>query len=108
MAKAPMADEGKICPLHKKDMSLVCHKCPWWILLRGTHPQTGAELDEWGCSIAQLPMLLCENAKESRQTGASVDSFRNEMVKANWANVEVLTKIANRSSSDMKLIEDVK
>ena len=53
-------------------------------------------------------MLLCENAKESRHTAASVDSFRNEMVKANWANVEVLTKIANRSSSDMKLVEDIK
>jgi len=108
MAKAPMADEGKICPFHKKDMSLVCHKCPWWTLLRGKHPQTGADLDEWGCAIGMMPMLLCENSKESRQTAAAVETFRNEMVRSNWASVEALNKIAKtRRSSDMKLVEDL-
>jgi len=108
MAKAPMADEGKICPFHKKDMSLVCHKCPWWTQLRGTNPQTGSEVDEWGCAIGMMPMLLCENSKESRQTGAAVESFRNELVRSNWATVEALTKIANRKpSSDIKIVEDL-
>jgi hypothetical protein len=77
------AVEGKICPLHKKDMSEVCHKCPWWSQLRGKNPNTGQPIDEWACSISFLPILLCENSQESRQTAAAVESFRNEMVKAN-------------------------
>lgn len=103
-----MADEGKICPLHKKDMSTVCHKCPWWTLLRGKHPQTGADIDEWGCAIGMLPMLLCENAKESRQTGAAVETFRNEMVKSNYVVAESLNKISEKKYEDrMKVIEPI-
>ena len=48
MAQIPHADEGLVCPLHKQDMSLVCHKCPLWILLRGKHPQSEEEIDRWG------------------------------------------------------------
>jgi len=56
------------------------HGCEWYTHLLGRHPQTGAELDQWGCSIGWLPILLIENAQQSRQTGAAVESFRNEMV----------------------------
>lgn len=80
MAKVPHADEGLVCPLHKVDMSLVCHKCPWWSLVRGQNPQTGDMIDDWRCAIALLPMLLIENANQSRQTGAAVESFRNGVV----------------------------
>lgn len=47
----------------------------------GTHPNTGAETEEWGCAMAWLPVLLIENAQQSRQTGAAVESFRNEVAK---------------------------
>ena len=57
--------------------------CAWFIKIAGTNPQTGEELEEWGCSMAWMPMLLIENAKHTRQTGASVESFRNEMVQDN-------------------------
>jgi hypothetical protein len=30
-----------------------------------------------------MPILLIENSQMSRQTGAAVESFRNEMVKGN-------------------------
>jgi hypothetical protein len=83
MAQTPRAEPGLVCPLHKLDMSEVCHKCPWWTLIRGKHPQTGQELDQWGCAVGFLPMLLIENAQMSRGTGAAVESFRNEMVKLN-------------------------
>lgn len=58
-------------------------KCRWFVQLQGTNPQTGQSVDTWNCSVALLPMLLIENAQESRQTGAAVESFRNEMVVAN-------------------------
>jgi hypothetical protein len=102
------AAEGKVCPLHKKDMSEVCHKCPWWTQLKGKNPNTGQPVDEWACSISFLPVLLCENSQESRQTGAAVESFRNEMVKANQLTNNLLMynveAAKNITGNDAKLI----
>lgn len=64
--------------------------CAWFIQVRGTNPNTGKEVDEWACSMAWLPMLLIENSQQQRQTGAAVESFRNEMVKANETSQQVL------------------
>ena len=79
----PRGPENLVCPLHKKSMELVCHKCPWWSQIRGMNPNTGAEVDEWNCSLAFLPFLLIEGAKEARHGAAATESFRNEMVRAN-------------------------
>lgn len=70
---------GTFCPLIKKDC--VQLQCAWFTQLRGTHPQTGAEIDEWMCAISAMPMLQIEVAKEARQGAAATESFRNEMVK---------------------------
>lgn len=78
----PRAEQGFVCPLHKKDMSLVCHKCPWWTRVVGKHPQSEEMLDDWRCAVALLPMLLIENAQMGRQTGAAVESFRNDLIDA--------------------------
>lgn len=83
MTQIPHAEPGLICPLHRRDVSEVCHLCPWWVHIRGKHPQSEEEIDRWGCAVGWLPMLLVENAQQSRQTGAAVESFRNEMVHAN-------------------------
>lgn len=79
----PRAKAGMLCPLWKKDMSKVCHTCEWWTHLRGKHPQGEEIIDQWGCAIAWLPVLMVENSQMQRQTGAAVESFRNEMVKIN-------------------------
>ena len=71
---------GTFCPLIKKDC--VQLKCAWFTCLRGTNPNTGAEVDEWVCAVAALPMLQIEVAKEARQGAAATESFRNEVVKA--------------------------
>ena len=55
--------------------------CAWFVQMRGTDPNTGKEVDDYACAIAWTPVLLVENAAQSRQTGAAVESFRNEMVK---------------------------
>jgi hypothetical protein len=83
----PHADEGQNCPFNGQDTSTVCHKCPLWIQVRGKDPQSDNEVDHWACSFAWMPMLLIENSQMQRQTGASVDSFRNEMVKSNQATL---------------------
>jgi len=71
--------------------------CAWFLKIRGTNPNTGEDIDEWGCSIAWMPILLIENAQMSRQTGASVESFRNEMVKANEASQQILAATAHKA-----------
>ena len=82
MNEIPHAKKGLICPLHRKDMSKVCHVCPLWIQIRGKDPNTGDSKDQWNCSLAWLPMLLIENSQVNRGTGAAIESFRNEAVKA--------------------------
>ena len=58
--------------------------------IRGNNPNTGEELDDYGCSVAWLPVLMIENSQQQRQTGAAVESFRNEMVKSNDVGQRVL------------------
>jgi hypothetical protein len=62
-------------------MAKVCHTCPLWVQLRGNNPNTGKEVDHWGCSLSHLPMLLIENAQQMRQAGAATENMRNEIVK---------------------------
>lgn len=76
-------ERGNYCPLIKKDC--IGLQCTWFTQMRGSNPNTGEEVDEYACAIAWLPMLLTENSQQQRQTGAAVESFRNEMVKGNEA-----------------------
>ena len=77
------------CPLNNFNP---CKKfdCGWFIQIRGTNPQTGEEQDEFGCAIAMMPLLLIENSQQTRQAGASIESFRNEMVKSNNETLKML------------------
>lgn len=72
---------GNFCPLIKKDC--IGLQCAWITQVRGTNPNTGADVDEWRCAVQWLPMLLIENSQQQRQTGAAVESFRNEVAKGN-------------------------
>jgi hypothetical protein len=79
---------GTFCPLIKKDC--VEMKCAWFTRIQGYDMNTGNQVDEWQCAISLMPMLLIENSGQQRQTGAAVESFRNEMVKANDQTAKVL------------------
>ena len=85
------------CPLNKFKP---CKQfdCAWFINIKGTNPNSGKEVEEWGCSMAWLPTLLIENAQQSRQTGAAVESFRNEMVKSNDTHLKLVaaTRLISR------------
>lgn len=65
-------------------------KCAWFVQMKGQSPNDGKEVDEYACAVAWLPLLLVENAMQSRQSGAAIESFRNEMVKANDSNRNIL------------------
>lgn len=79
--------------------------CAWFVQMRGVDPNSGKEVDDYGCAIAWTPMLLVENASQSRQTGAAVESFRNEMVKANESSQQLLLQTAAVSANLIQLKE---
>ena len=55
--------------------------------------------------MAMMPMMLIENARQQHSTAAAVESFRNEMVKANESSQKLLiqasqiTQITNEQNS---------
>ena len=53
------------------------------------NPNTGEEIDEWGCAITWIPMMQIETSQQARQAGAAVESFRNEVVRANSENQQL-------------------
>ena len=71
--------EGNFCPLLQKDC--IGLQCSWITQIRGKHPQTGEEIDEWMCAVKWLPVLLLDNTQQQRQSGAAIESFRNEVTK---------------------------
>ena len=80
-------EQGKYCPLIKKDCIGI--KCSWFMQIRGMNPNTGQEVNEWGCAVSWMPMLTIENSQQQRSTSAAVESFRNEVVKANETNRQI-------------------
>jgi hypothetical protein len=78
--------------------------CAWFIKIAGTNPNTGKEVEEWGCSMAWMPMLMIENSQQQRSTGAAVESFRNEMVKNNEVGQRVLLAAAGVPQQTQQMI----
>jgi hypothetical protein len=87
---------GNYCPLLKKECIGI--QCAWFTQVRGHNPNTGKEVDEWSCAVVWLPVLLIENSQQQRSTGAAVESFRNEMVKANESSQQALLAMAAKQS----------
>ena len=79
------------CPLIGEECMKL--KCAWFTQIRGQNPQSGEEVDEWGCAVTWLPMLLIENSQQQRQTGAAVESARNESVRDNEENRRLLKQV---------------
>jgi hypothetical protein len=70
---------------------------------------TGNQVDNYECAISWLPMLLIENSGQQRQTGAAVESFRNEMVKSNEQSQQLLLATAGimQTENQPKLIRSI-
>jgi hypothetical protein len=83
-------EQGTYCPLLKKEC--IGLKCSWFTRIQGYDTNTGKDVDEYQCAVTLLPMLLVENSGQQRQTGSAVESFRNEMVKANENSMKLLAQ----------------
>lgn len=105
MAKIPRGEEDLNCPFWQKPMSEVCHKCPMWVQLRGKHPQSEKEVDDWGCSFMWLPMLMIETSQMERQTGAAVEGLRNKVSAFTSTFQRALGLSPKTNGSEAQLIE---
>jgi hypothetical protein len=104
-----MAQDKKIiCPLMGgvciedgaiKDNELVA--CRFWVNVQGMNPQTGETVNHHDCAMAWMPILMIENSKVNRETGAAVESFRNEMVKTNDTNTQILLSAAQHHNQNL-------
>jgi hypothetical protein len=60
-----------------------------WSGTEGHIEYTG--VNRFDCAVTWLPMLLIEGAQQTRQSGAAIESFRNEMVRLNENPKNLLT-----------------
>jgi len=72
--------------------------------MRGTNPNTGDSVDEWGCAISWMPVMAAEIAQKSNQAGAAVESFRNEVVKANQQNQQLYVQALQGGVSPVNVV----
>ncbi len=71
--------------------------CRFWVYVHGQNPQTGETTKNGDCALAWLPVLLIENSKVNRETGAAVESLRNENVSsASQLSQAILTAASQR------------
>lgn len=104
-----MAKDAKIlCPMMGgeciedgsiRDGELVA--CRFWVHVHGKNPQTGEDIRNGDCAIAWTPMLLIENSKVNRETGAAVESLRNENVTTGQQITGALMQVATAKNAGL-------
>lgn len=95
---------GSFCPIIKDECMQL--KCAWFTKVEGYNINTGKQIEEWNCAMTFIPMLLIENSGMSRQTGAAVESFRNEMVKSNEETQKIFSNMLSMNpENNAKLLK---
>lgn len=69
---------------------VVEHRCQLWTQIVGTDPQTGVDVNRYGCADSFMPLLMIENSQMQRQTGAAVESLRNVVARSGGVPPAVL------------------
>lgn len=96
-----VTDKKILCPMNGKqciedgtpvvvDGKPEIHACRFWVVIQGKNPQDNSPINSGDCAFCWTPFLLIENSNMQRHTGAAVESFRNEMVKANESSIKLL------------------
>lgn len=99
MGGEPCVEDGSI-----RNGELV--KCRFWVSVMGSNPQTGETLNTGDCAIAWMPVLLIENSKVNRETGAAVESLRNEGVTTGAQLTQALLQVASHKNINPHIIQE--
>ena len=88
------------CPLHNFEP---CKQldCAWFTKIAGKNPQGQKEIEELGCAVTFMPILMVANTNSNTRTQAAIESFRNKMV----SQQDELLQLAKQGDIDTKLIE---
>lgn len=90
--------DGNLIPIPCQE-----HRCEAYENVIGVDPQTGVEINQWGCSLfSSRNRLIIENSQQQRYTGAAVDKLTNTTVAASEAMTVLLV---SQQKPDSKLIE---
>lgn len=73
--------------------------CRFWVYVIGKNPQTGETVNTGDCAFCWTPVLMIENTKVNREAGAAIESFRNEMVKANKVSAAIISAAAGHAGN---------
>lgn len=97
---------------HHAGMQMTCfegvikHKCQQWVQLQGLHPQTGEQINEWGCADKFKCMLEIKTQQLVNELIGSVQSLRNETVRIyDQAAIERVTQLLPASAMTPKVLE---
>lgn len=90
--------KDKMCHMTQFEKScfdcVVTKGCQKWVGIEGKDPQTGRDVKFWSCADGIIHLGLLEIAQKVNQLGAAVESFRNDTMRVNAANVIRETDIA--------------
>jgi len=106
-----LPDSSIKCPHtgFKKSCRELALSCPKFVHIAGLNPNSGEQVNKYGCVDGFLPMLLIENSQQQRQTAAAVESFRNETVRGQQEFNRLLALAADRraevSTAGPRLVE---
>ncbi len=81
-------------------------RCPKWVHLTGTHPQTGQPIDVFDCADQWQSVLTIEAAKETRQAAAATESLRNALLSGQQAVLAIVDE--NTKEAPWKLVADAR
>lgn len=97
-------DIDTTCPYtgHKDPCRKHYINCPKWIQVIGHNPNTGEDMNEWACADTWLPILMIENSQVQRETGAAVESFRNNVDRVFQG---IIGRVPGENKPDPKLVE---
>jgi hypothetical protein len=95
-----LPDKGVMC--HHAGFKMKCfvgvtkHNCQKWTHVVGKHPQSQEHINRYGCADSFLPILMIENSQMQRQTGAAIESFRNDLVRGVTESVFIAAESARK------------
>ena len=89
----------KACKWLDKESGTI-KQCSNYMNIAGNDPQTGEVVDEWRCADVWIPILLVEASRNIHHNTASIQSFRNDVVKSNDAIGSILLS----KNNEIKLV----
>lgn len=92
-----------VCFFRKSCRDLVLSgACERWTQIKGTHPQTGQYIEQWGCIDDLQHLLLLEIGNQASKVSVEVNVLRNETAKAHKENMTLGAAAVQRARDAVK------